>query len=93
MNKPDMPAIFRKIDEIKLPRIFHQLRLFKDRGCLFFISCETPAVEDELTKRVSMEMANEFDCHVICLSSTVFNDSVYLVSFIKPKKYNDKFIF
>ncbi|MFH1897316.1 MAG: tetratricopeptide repeat protein, partial [Candidatus Desantisbacteria bacterium] len=81
MNKPDMPAIFRKIDEIKLPRIFHQLRLFKDRGCLFFISCETPAVEDELTKRVSMEMANEFDCHVICLSSTVFNP------FSEIKKY------
>ncbi len=68
MKKSEEPVIFRKKDEIVIPHIFHQLRLFKNRGCLLFICCETTDVENELAERIKKEMGKEFECHSIFLS-------------------------
>ena len=48
-------TIFRKKDKLQIPRIFHQLRLFKNRGCLLFINCETKNVENVLIECIENE--------------------------------------
>jgi len=81
MKKPDKAVVFRKKDALQFPRMFHQLRLFKMRGCLFFISCETPDVEHELAERIVNKMTVEFACCPIFVSPTMIDP------FIEIEKY------